>query len=64
MDPEDLYKIRLQETQKNSATNEPFASAPEIHDLQLEKALGVLQGVLIFINRTAEKITERVCLFA
>jgi carboxyl-terminal processing protease len=48
MDPEDLYKIRLQETQKNSATNEPFASAPEIHDLQLEKALGVLQGVLIF----------------
>jgi carboxyl-terminal processing protease len=44
MDAEDLYKIRLQEAQKNGGTND----APEMIDTQLEKALGVLQGVLLF----------------
>ncbi len=44
MNPEDFYKIRLQETQKNGGTNDP----PELIDTQLEKALGVLQGVLLF----------------
>jgi carboxyl-terminal processing protease len=44
MNPEDFYKIRLQEAQKNGGTND----APELIDIQLEKALGVLQGVLLF----------------
>jgi carboxyl-terminal processing protease len=46
MDPEDLYKIRVQQALKNGETND--LPAPEILDTQLEKALGVLQGVLIF----------------
>lgn len=44
MDPEDLYKIRLRQALQTSETN----AAPEIIDTQLEKALGVLQGVLLF----------------
>lgn len=48
MDPEDLYKIRVQQAQKSSETNAPSVTEPEIIDTQLEKALGVLQGVLLF----------------
>jgi carboxyl-terminal processing protease len=48
MDPENLYKIRVQQAQKSSETNLPSATEPELIDTQLEKALGVLQGVLLF----------------
>lgn len=44
MDPEFLYKIRLQQAQDE--VNE--MPAEELRDVQLEKAVGVLQGVLIF----------------
>lgn len=44
MDPELLYKLRLSEAQNEDTPS----GEPELHDLQLEKAVGVLQGVLIF----------------
>jgi carboxyl-terminal processing protease len=45
MDPETLYRIRLRETLPEEAIS---ADDAELRDLQLEKALGVLQGVLLF----------------
>ena len=50
MDPEVLYKIRVREAQKKDdqeKTDLPD-DEPELRDIQLEKAVGVLQGVLIF----------------
>ena len=47
MDPEDLYRIRLHQMQNNGA-EAPAAEEPLPADTQREKALGVLQGVLIF----------------
>jgi len=48
MNPEDLYKIRIQQTRQNGKPDEPSGAEPELRDTQLEKALGVLQGVLLF----------------
>jgi carboxyl-terminal processing protease len=48
MNPEDLYKIRMQQVQKDSNGGELPEGDVELHDVQLEKAVGVLQGVLIF----------------
>jgi carboxyl-terminal processing protease len=48
MNPEHLYLIRLRQAQENGNGGEQPADEPELRDLQLEKAVGVLQGVLIF----------------
>jgi carboxyl-terminal processing protease len=47
MNPEDLYKIRLRQMLKNGAAA-PQNQEPELRDLQLDKAISVLQGVLLF----------------
>ena len=48
MNPEDLYKIRVRQMYPNGSFPEPSDSSPEVRDVQLEKAVGVLQGVLLF----------------
>lgn len=49
MDPEDLYKIRLHQMGSSALPEDK----PLPRDVQLEKALGVLQGVLLFEGRSA-----------
>jgi carboxyl-terminal processing protease len=47
MSPEEFYRLRLQEAKRNLGEDLPD-DEPVQHDTQLEKAVGVLQGVLIF----------------
>lgn len=47
MSPEELYRLRLHQTQQESGYELPEDETVP-HDIQLEKAVGVLQGVLIF----------------
>jgi len=47
MDPEDLYKIRLKQAQKNGEADKELPTDPEIRDVQLDYALGTLKGMMI-----------------
>lgn len=48
MAPETLFKIRTQPPEPADSPEAIPDNRPELHDLQLEKALGVLQGILIY----------------
>jgi carboxyl-terminal processing protease len=48
MDPEVLYKIRIQQSLHDAPPGGLPESGSKLQDVQLEKAVGVLQGVLIF----------------
>jgi hypothetical protein len=44
MNPEDLFKIRMNQVKK---TEESLTVEPEIRDIQLDYAIGTLKGMMI-----------------
>jgi carboxyl-terminal processing protease len=47
MDPEDLFKIRLKQAQKDGEADKDLPVEPEIRDVQLDYAIGTLKGMMI-----------------
>ncbi|MEI7850765.1 MAG: S41 family peptidase [Kiritimatiellales bacterium] len=47
MNPEDLFKIRLKQAQKDGEVDNDLPVEPEIRDVQLDYAIGTLKGMLI-----------------
>jgi len=47
MKPEDLFKIRLKQAQKDGETDDDLPAEPELRDVQLDYAIGTLKGMLI-----------------
>jgi carboxyl-terminal processing protease len=47
MNPEDLFKIRLKQAQKDEETDKTLPVEPELRDVQLDYAIGTLKGMMI-----------------
>ncbi len=47
MNPEDLFKIRLKQAQKDGEADKDLPLEPEIRDIQLDYAIGTLKGMMI-----------------
>ncbi len=47
MDPEDLFKLRLKQAQKDGEVDKDLPIEPEIRDVQLDYAIGTLKGMMI-----------------
>ena len=47
MNPEDLFKIRLKQAQRDGEADKDQPVEPEIRDVQLDCAIGTLKGMMI-----------------
>jgi carboxyl-terminal processing protease len=47
MNPEDLFKIRLKQAQKDGEVDNDLPVEPELRDVQLDYAIGTLKGMMI-----------------
>lgn len=47
MDPEDLFKIRLKQAQKDGEVDKALPIESEVRDVQLDYAIGTLKGMMI-----------------
>jgi carboxyl-terminal processing protease len=47
MNPEDLFKIRLKQAQKDGEVDDDLPVGPELRDVQLDYAIGTLKGMMI-----------------
>ncbi len=47
MNPEDLFKIRLKQAQKDGEADKALPVEPELRDIQLDYAIGTLKGMMI-----------------
>jgi len=47
MSAEDLYQLRTQKVRRNGEAGEVLSDPPEIHDVQLDAAIGALKGMIL-----------------
>ena len=47
MNPEDLFKLRMEQAIPHSETNKVLSVEPELRDVQLDYAIGTLKGMMI-----------------
>ncbi len=47
MNPEDLFKLRLKQAQKDGEADKTLPVQPELRDVQLDYAIGTLKGMMI-----------------